>query len=667
MSTVAPPADQAVDLLQKLSLDSQTKILEGPESAQKYAPVDSGTPSSGLNKLLDQSMTPLHQDFMDPMMCYVPNGYPYGPYYCEAGYDGSGNEYDYYSRYGKPDGIETPSGFYGDNSSLMYHLGYNYPSYGTCHPPGSPVPTMGHDGQLYGPQHYQYHTYYQPSAPTSASFNSNQAEAPHVGVSTTTIANQVSLPVEAAKMNQRSVSYVSKPLRPNHQNLSLGSNSSHGRGGLPTGITSSGYEDRRFASSGIHSSNPWLDAPILPDWKSKHAPLSHGNNFPSGRNQNLRPFSHITSLQHPRPTSGISQAAFMDSLYPNKYGQYANTLHTGTRFGLNGYDPRTNGRGWLGVHGKYKPKCCGDDSSGYGNENVDGLNELNRGPRAKGFMNQKDLEPVTLAVKGHNISLYGNSCEDKSLVPDKELYNREDLLDTYSDAKFFIIKSYSEDDVHKSIKYGVWASTPTGNKKLDAAYQEAQSAAGDCPVFLFFSVNASGQFVGLAEMFGTVDFRKSMEYWQQDKWTGCFPVKWHIVKDVPNSLLKHITLENNENKPVTNSRDTQEVKFEQGIEMLRIFKAHSCNTCVLDDFGFYDARQKIMQEKKAKQQPFDKQVGSRKPIDNVMTDNKGKDGSSIAEQGREECIASEKLNVNGDLDNKSAEKRVVQNGVANAC
>lgn len=60
-------------------------------------------------------------------------------------------------------------------------------------------------------------------------------------------------------------------------------------------------------------------------------------------------------------------------------------------------------------------------------------------------------------------------------------------------------------------------------------------------------------------MVGPVDFDNSLEYWQQDKWSGCFPVKWHIVKDVPNSLLRHITLENNENKPVTNSRDIQEV------------------------------------------------------------------------------------------------------------
>ena len=39
--------------------------------------------------------------------------------------------------------------------------------------------------------------------------------------------------------------------------------------------------------------------------------------------------------------------------------------------------------------------------------------------------------------------------------------------------------------------------------------------------------------------------------------SGKFQVRWIYVKDVPNSQLRHIRLENNENKPVTNSRDTQ--------------------------------------------------------------------------------------------------------------
>ncbi|CAF1704301.1 BnaC03g73650D [Brassica napus] len=100
-------------------------------------------------------------------------------------------------------------------------------------------------------------------------------------------------------------------------------------------------------------------------------------------------------------------------------------------------------------------------------------------------------------------------------------------------------------------------------------------------------------------MIGPVDFVKSVEYWKQDKWSGQFPVKWHIIKDVPNSQFRHIILENNDNKPVTNSRDTQEVS----IEMLKIFKNYGAETSILDDFVFYEEREKVIQERKASRQP----------------------------------------------------------------
>lgn len=72
-------------------------------------------------------------------------------------------------------------------------------------------------------------------------------------------------------------------------------------------------------------------------------------------------------------------------------------------------------------------------------------------------------------------------------------------------------------------------------------------------------VNASGQFCGVSEMVGPVDFEKDAAHWQQDRWSGQFPVKWHIMKDVPNNRFSHILLQNNDNKPVTHSRDSQEV------------------------------------------------------------------------------------------------------------
>lgn len=187
----------------------------------------------------------------------------------------------------------------------------------------------------------------------------------------------------------------------------------------------------------------------------------------------------------------------------------------------------------------------------------------------------------------------------ESIVIHPDQYNKADFPSDHPDAKFFVIKSYSEDDVHKSIKYNVWSSTPNGNRRLDAAYSKAQGRSPwKCLIFLFFSVNTSGQFCGVAEMVGPVDFHKDMDFWQQDKWSGSFPVKWHLVKDVPNSTFRHIILENNENKPVTNSRDTQEIPYKSGINMLALFKSSPMTTSILDDFPFYEGRQKAMLEQK---------------------------------------------------------------------
>ncbi|KAF3453955.1 hypothetical protein FNV43_RR04397 [Rhamnella rubrinervis] len=184
----------------------------------------------------------------------------------------------------------------------------------------------------------------------------------------------------------------------------------------------------------------------------------------------------------------------------------------------------------------------------------------------------------------------------------RDQYNLPDFRVDYEVAKFYVIKSYSEDDIHKSIKYGVWASTPNGNKKLDAAFHDAETkkneAGTTCPIFLFFSVNGSGQFVGLAEMIGPVDFDKDMDFWQVDKWIGFFLVKWHIIKDIPNMQLRHIILESNDNRPVTFSRDTQEIGLKQGLEMLNILKSYTEKMSLLDDFNFYENREKLLHAKR---------------------------------------------------------------------
>lgn len=209
---------------------------------------------------------------------------------------------------------------------------------------------------------------------------------------------------------------------------------------------------------------------------------------------------------------------------------------------------------------------------------------------------------LTCGPRVHNRIVNSSVKEPLKFAIQKEKFNSPDFKTEYEAAKFYVIKSYSEDDVHKCLKYDVWSSTANGNKRLDAAFHDVEVKATEtgtkCPIFLFFSVNGSGQFVGVAEMMGKVDFNKNMDFWQLDKWSGFFPVKWHIVKDVPNSQLRHILLENNDNRPVTYTRDTQEVGLKQGLEMLKIFKNYLAKSSLLDDFVFYEDREKALQTRR---------------------------------------------------------------------
>ncbi|XP_068603816.1 YTH domain-containing family protein 3 [Brachionichthys hirsutus] len=167
-------------------------------------------------------------------------------------------------------------------------------------------------------------------------------------------------------------------------------------------------------------------------------------------------------------------------------------------------------------------------------------------------------------------------------------YNPKDFDWGLKNGRVFIIKSYSEDDIHRSIKYSIWCSTEHGNKRLDGAYR---SLGNKGPLYLLFSVNGSGHFCGVAEMRSPVDYNAFTGVWSQDKWKGKFEVKWAFIKDVPNNQLRHIRLENNDNKPVTNSRDTQEVPLEKAKQVLKIIATYKHTTSIFDDFAHYENRQ----------------------------------------------------------------------------
>lgn len=71
---------------------------------------------------------------------------------------------------------------------------------------------------------------------------------------------------------------------------------------------------------------------------------------------------------------------------------------------------------------------------------------------------------------------------------------------------------------------------------MDKAFKEFD---GRGPVYLFFSVNASGHFCGVAEMLTPLDYSVSSNVWaQNDKWKGVMKLRWIYIKgESPRTLL----------------------------------------------------------------------------------------------------------------------------------
>lgn len=135
--------------------------------------------------------------------------------------------------------------------------------------------------------------------------------------------------------------------------------------------------------------------------------------------------------------------------------------------------PRVTGQSVFG-HDKF-----GRNGNYISSRNTQDLSEVVCGPRAKRCTYKSSFGSIDRKSKPSQLV-----CRNK--------YNKPDFQTKYEEAKFFMIKSFNEDDIHKSIKYNVWASTPRGNEKLDAAFQDAQrltSKGSKCPIFLFFSVS----------------------------------------------------------------------------------------------------------------------------------------------------------------------------------
>ena len=260
----------------------------------------------------------------------------------------------------------------------------------------------------------------------------------------------------------------------------------------------------------------------------------------------------------------------------------------------------------------------------YNNQN---MNYYNRYPSQ--FQSQQNYNPFMQQQMLYRTEMY--ICSRYRNLIDINIKNSSLYEKIDSNSKFFIIKSFSEEDVHKSIKYGVWSSSKNGNLTLSKAFELTKEKNGN--VYLIFSCNGSGRYVGIARMKTPCDENRTFEFWTQDgKWPGLFDVEWLFIKDVPFKEFKDIiiTMKDGETKPISNARDTQEVPFEQAKIMFEKISKYQNSNTILEYFEFYDLRQenyeknmqmkKNMDNQKYQQQPNN--INSNSNVNNNKVDNK---------------------------------------------
>jgi len=397
------------------------------DGKQVVAPI---TPTTVASQLVSTGATDQH-NVSSPLNIYAPQPQAHSFYY--GGYNNvSSSEWEKNVQYLNQEGIEPGSNSTYSENPLMFHTGYGFnPSgaYGGPYSPvTTPVPSAGGDGQLYSPQQYSItgHYYQQPLPPSLSFLNSP----------TPVSQGDFTMP---AGMEQRG-SFLPDPPNSNGALFEPKANyNSHGTFSRNSYSGNPGYYDFRHGFDGFVSSGPW------PDWSNANETQNNVMSFYSPADSPQPMSTHGSFGHNVDPFASRLAPQQQNSFYG--YGSSINTIDRGYSHGglYRGTNFGENGRNWIG-NDKSTRRGKSDASLYSFNGTPDFLSEQSRGPRA--------TKPRSSETEQYS-QIDGRNRNNSTATVNNELYNQPDFAVEHKDARFFVIKSYSEDNVHKSIKYGL--------------------------------------------------------------------------------------------------------------------------------------------------------------------------------------------------------------------
>ena len=131
-------------------------------------------------------------------------------------------------------------------------------------------------------------------------------------------------------------------------------------------------------------------------------------------------------------------------------------------------------------------------------------------------------------------------------------------------SQFFIIKSSNKENIEKSKRYSVWATTIQNSNRLNEAFKKGK-------VILIFSANASQSYQGYAIM-TSFSADSPSNLWQVDtiKLSGDFSVAWLCYCELSFQKVKNLKNPKKNDELVIKSRDCTELSEEIGYELCKL-------------------------------------------------------------------------------------------------
>ena len=202
------------------------------------------------------------------------------------------------------------------------------------------------------------------------------------------------------------------------------------------------------------------------------------------------------------------------------------------------------------------------DSQGNNIVNNDGI--VNNQRNLNNNINNQTLDNSNIKynLTGINTELLNPGLNTNNLyqLPNENLSNS--LLEG---SQFFIIKSSNRENIEKSKKNSVWATTLVNSNKLNDAFKKGK-------VILIFSASGTQSYQGYAIMTScTADTPSNL--WQIEnniKLGGNFSVVWLCFCELSFSRVKHLQNTKKSGEPVNKSRDCTELPPIIGNELCKL-------------------------------------------------------------------------------------------------